>query len=54
MIEEQVTELKTQQQEIVIEIYLKKLEMRVSEDTPVRVIWSRGKKQAKTQFKTLT
>lgn len=27
--------------------------MKVSEDTVVRVIWSRGKKAAKTQFKTL-
>ena len=32
---------------------MKHLKMRVSDKTPLRVIWSRGKKQAKTQVKVL-
>ena len=41
------------QQEIVIDIHLKSLKMKVSDQTPLRVIWSRGKKQAKSQIKQL-
>jgi hypothetical protein len=41
------------QQEIIIDINIKHLKFKVDRKTPVRVIWSRGKKQAKTQVKTL-
>lgn len=32
------------QQEIVIDIHMKHLKMKVGKKTPIRVIWSRGKK----------
>lgn len=41
------------QQEIVIDIHLKNLKLLVTEKTPLRVVWSRGKKQAKSQVKFL-
>ena len=41
------------QKEIVIDIHLKHLKLKVDEKTPLRVIWSRGKKQAKSQVKIL-
>jgi hypothetical protein len=44
---------KIQQQEIIIDIHIKTLKFKVDTKTPVRVIWSRGKKQAKTQVKSL-
>lgn len=40
--------LKVNQQEIVIDIHVKHLRMKVEAKTGVRVVWSRGKKQAKT------
>lgn len=43
----------TVQKEIVIDIHLKHLKLKVEEKTPLRVIWSRGKKQAKSQVKML-
>ena len=39
---------------MIIEIHLKHLKLKVAEKTPVRVIWSRGKKQAKSQYKFLS
>lgn len=45
--------MSTIQKEIVIDIHLKHLKMKVSEKTPLRVVWSRGKKQAKSQVKFL-
>jgi hypothetical protein len=44
---------KSVQQEIVIDIHLKHLKLKVKEKTPLRVVWSRGKKQAKSQVKFL-
>lgn len=41
------------QQEIVIDIHLKNLKLVVQDKTPLRVVWSRGKKQAKSQVKFL-
>ena len=41
------------QKEVIIEIHLKHLKLRVAEKTTLRVIWSRGKKQAKSQYKVL-
>jgi len=41
------------QQEIVIDIHLKTLRMNVDKETRLRVVWSRGKKQAKSQVKKL-
>ena len=41
------------QKEIVIDIHLKHLKLKVDEKTPLRVVWSRGKKQAKSQVKIL-
>ena len=32
---------------------MKHLQLKVSEKTPLRVVWSRGKKQAKSQVKNL-
>ena len=46
--------LKVNQQEIMIDIHVKHLRMKVDAKTGVRVVWSRGKKQAKTQTKFLT
>lgn len=43
----------TVQKEIIIDIHLKNLKLKVNEKTPLRVIWSRGKKQAKSQVKFL-
>ena len=34
--------------EIIIDIHIKHLKFKVDRKTPVRVIWSRGKKAAKT------
>ena len=45
--------LKPNQQELRIDLHVKNLNMTVSEATPIRVVWSRGKKHAKTQVKTL-
>lgn len=36
------------QKEVVIDIHVKSLSLQVSEKTPVRVIWSRGKRSAKS------
>lgn len=44
---------KIQQMEIIIDIHIKHLKFKVDRKTPVRVIWSRGKKAAKTQVLTL-
>ena len=41
------------QKEIVIDIHLKNLCLHVDKKTPLRVVWSRGKKQAKSQVKFL-
>ena len=41
------------QSEVVIDIHVKYLRLKVKEKTAVRVVWSRGKKQAKTQAKVL-
>lgn len=56
---------KGQHTEVVIDIHVRHLKMKVTELAtdnddgeskvlPVRIIWSRGKKQAKTQYKNLT
>ena len=45
--------LKPNQQELRIDLHVKHLKMQVNEATPIRVVWSRGKKQAKTQVKML-
>jgi len=37
-----------------IDIHVKHLRMKVKEMTGIRIIWSRGKKQAKTHAKILT
>ena len=39
---------KANQHEVVIDIHVKHLKLSVSEKTALRVVWSRGKKQAKT------
>ena len=39
---------KANQTEIVIDIHVKHLKLKVKEKTALRVVWSRGKKQAKT------
>ena len=44
---------KANQHEIVIDIHVKHLKLKVNEKTALRVVWSRGKKQAKTQVKIL-
>lgn len=44
---------KANQHEIVIDIHVKHLKLKVAEKTALRVVWSRGKKQAKTQVKIL-
>lgn len=41
------------QQEISIDIHVKHVRLKVFEKTPVRIMWQRGKKQAKTQTKIL-
>jgi hypothetical protein len=45
--------LKPNQQELRIDLHVKHLKMQVDEATPIRIVWSRGKKQAKTQVKML-
>ena len=45
--------VKANQQEIVIDIHVKHLKLKVEKKTGLRVVWSRGKKQAKTQVKIL-
>ena len=40
--------LKPNQQELRIDLHVKHLKMKVNDVTPIRVVWSRGKKQAKT------
>ena len=45
---------KANQHEIVIDIHVKHLKLKVAEKTALRVVWSRGKKQAKTQVKILS
>lgn len=42
------------QMEISIDIHVKHVRLKVSEKTPVRIMWQRGKKQAKTQTKILS
>jgi len=42
------------QKEVVIDIHVKHLRLKVTEKTAVRVVWSRGKKSAKTHSKTLS
>lgn len=42
------------QKEVVIDIHVKHLRLKVQEKTVVRVVWSRGKKSAKTHSKTLS
>ena len=39
---------------MVIDIHVKHLRLKVNEKTVIRVVWSRGKKQAKTHSKTLS
>ena len=39
--------------EISIDIHVKHVRLKVKEKTPVRIMWQRGKKQAKTQTKIL-
>lgn len=39
---------KARQSEVTIDIHVKHARLKVDDKTPVRVIWSRGKKQAKT------
>ena len=51
-------------QEVVIDIHVRHLKLQINEimnapdsaplELPVRIIWSRGKKQAKTQYKKLS
>ena len=45
---------KANQQEISIDIHVKHLKLKVNDKTAVRVVWSRGKKSAKTQVKILS
>lgn len=45
---------KARQSEVTIDIHVKHARLKVADKTPVRVIWSRGKKQAKTQVKVLS
>ena len=42
------------QSEVTIDIHIKYLKLKVSKMTVVRVVWSRGKKHAKTQAKILS
>ena len=42
------------QQEIVIDIHVEAITLKVEKSTSLRVVWSRGKKQAKTQYRVLT
>lgn len=44
---------KAKNQETIIDIHLKNLEMVVEEDVTLRVIWSRGKKKAQSHSKKL-
>ena len=44
----------TIQQELRIDIHVKHLKLKMDAPTPIRIIWSRGKKQAKTQVKMLS
>lgn len=42
------------QKEVIIDIHVKHLRLKVQDKTAVRVVWSRGKKSAKTHAKTLS
>lgn len=46
--------VRANQQEIIIDIHVKHLRMKVPNKSSVRVIWSRGKKSAKTHPKVLS
>lgn len=46
--------VRANQQEVIIDIHVKHLRLKVNSNTVVRVVWSRGKKQAKTHSKILT
>ena len=45
---------KIQNQEVIIDIHVKKLKMKVEEQKSIRIVWKRGKKTAMTQAKTLS
>lgn len=44
---------KSNNQEMIIDIHLKNLEMKVEEEVPLKVIWSRGQKKAQSHSKKL-
>jgi hypothetical protein len=45
---------KLQNQEVIIDIHVKKLRMKVEEQMSIRIVWKRGKKTAMTQPKSLS